>query len=93
MKKATSNGQTSNKTRTTAALSTTVVDSVGLRAEPAREAPNGRASGPLGVTHALFEAGTGSARLVAHRLPPAFRRLLRALQRRVMSVADLVTRR
>src|SRR5215470_6822126 len=93
MRRAAGNGRASGETRTAAALGTTVVDSVGLRAQPAREAPNGRASGPLGVTHALFEAGTGSARLVAHRLPPAFRRLLRALQRRVMSVAGLVARR
>ena len=93
MRRAAGNGRASGETRTAAALGTTVVDSVGLRAEPARETPNGRASGPLGVTHALFEAGTGSARLVAHRLPPAFRRLLRALQRRVMSVAGLVARR
>jgi two-component system sensor histidine kinase MtrB len=69
------------------------VDSIGGRAEPARETANGRASGPLGATHALFESGTASARLVAHRLPPAFQRPLRTVRRRVNSVAGLVARR
>jgi two-component system sensor histidine kinase MtrB len=41
----------------------------------------------------LFEAGTGSARLVAHQLPPAFRRLLRTVRGQVKSVTGLVVRR
>src|SRR5215469_11643014 len=93
MRRAAGNGRASGETRTAAALGTTVVGSVGLRAEPAREAPNGRASGPLAMTHVLFEASTGSARRVAHRLPPAFRLPLRAVQRRVKYVAGLVARR
>src|SRR6516165_5678222 len=86
------NGSAPGEARTAAALGVTAVDSIGGRAEPARETVNGRTGGPLGATHALFQAGTGSARLVAHRLPPAFQRLLRAVRRWVKSVAGLVAR-
>ena len=92
MRRAAGNGSAPGEARTAAALGATTVDSIGGRAEPARETVNGRTSGPLGATHALFQAGTGSARLVAHRLPPAFQRLLRAVRRWVKSVAGLVAR-
>jgi two-component system, OmpR family, sensor histidine kinase MtrB len=93
MRRAAGNKSAPGEARTATALGTTAVDSIGVRAEPARESANGRASGPLGATHALFETGAGSARLVAHRLPPAFQRLLRTVRRRVKSVAGLVVRR
>ena len=93
MRRAAGSGSAPGEARTAATLGAAAVDSAGLQAEPARETVNARASGPLGATHALFEAGTGSARLVAHQLPPAFQRLLRTAQRRVNSAAGLVVRR
>jgi len=93
MRRAAGNGSAPGEARTAAALGATTVDSNGVRANPARGSANGRASGPPGATHALFEAGTGSARLVAHRLPPAFQRLLRTVRRQVKSAAGLVVRR
>src|SRR5215472_11658643 len=93
MRRAAGNGPAPGQPRSAAGLGATTLDSVGVRAEPPREAPNGRARGPVGATHALFEAGAGSARHAAHRLPPAFQRLLRAAWRQVNSVAGLVARR
>src|SRR5215470_12791682 len=93
MRRAAGNGQAPGQPRTAAALGAATLDSAGVRAEPSREAPNGRARGPAGATHALFVTGTGSARLAAHRLPPVLRQLLRAVRRWVKSVAGLVARR
>ena len=93
MRRAAGNGPAPGQPRSAAGLGATTLDSVGVRAEPPREAPNGRARGPVGATHALFEAGAGSARHAAHRLPPALQRLLRGARRRVESVAGLVAHR
>jgi two-component system, OmpR family, sensor histidine kinase MtrB len=92
MSRAAGNGRAPSQARSAAALSATAVDS-GARPQPADGPGNGQPSGPLAAVRAFLAAGAGSARLVADRLPPAPRGLLRLARRRAGWAAGLVARR